>query len=233
MNEEDATMRKVLFGAVSAAALLAGTAFAQTQGTDQPMQPTEPPAASGDMAAPGGAAPGGMTDDDMAADEMAAPDAAEPADDSAAMDEPAVTTEPADTATAPAASTPPSGTEVSADDMIGRTVYGEEDQEIGEVTDVIVDPDTKQVSRLVVGTGGFLGIGEKTVALDMNQVEIRPEQGIYVSGLRQEDIEGMEEYNPDDATASLDEPAPATTGAPAGGMGSPTAPPPATAPASE
>jgi sporulation protein YlmC with PRC-barrel domain len=230
MNEEDATMRTILFGAVSAAALLAGTAFAQTQGTDQPMQPAEPPAATGDMAAPGGAAP---AVDDMAADDMAAPDAAEPAEDSAAMDEPAVTTEPADTATAPAASTPPSGTEVSADDMIGRTVYGEEDQELGEVTDVIVDPDTKQVSRLVIGMGGFLGIGEKTVALDMNQVEIRPEQGIYVSGMRQEDIEGMEEYNPDDATASLDEPAPATTGAPTGGMGSPSAPPPATAPASE
>lgn len=223
-------MRKTLFGAVSAAALLAGTAFAQTQGTDQPMQPAEPPAASGDMAAPGGAAP---AIDDMTDDTAATDDPAAPGGDPAATDEPAAMDEPADTATAPAPSAAPSGTEVSADDMIGRTVYGEEDEELGEVTDVIVDPDTKQVSRLVIGMGGFLGIGEKTVALDMNQVEIRPEQGIYVSGMRQADIEGMEEYNPDDATASLDEPAPATTGAPAGGMGSPSAPPPATAPASE
>lgn len=219
-------MRKILLGAASAVALVAGTAFAQTQGTDQPMAPeTEAPAAS--TTAP-------MSDTDTAPADTAAgestPDATAP---DAAMDEPTA----AEATTAPATTAPTAGagTEVSADDMIGRTVYGEEDQEIGEVKDVILDPDTKQINRLVVGTGGFLGIGEKTVAIDMTQVEIRPEQGIYVSGLRQEDVQGMEEYNPDDSTASLDEPAPATTGtgAPTGGMASPSAPPPATAPAGQ
>lgn len=194
-------MRKMLFGAASAAALLAGTAFAQAQATDQPMQPADQAPAATSPASPAG--------DTAATDDM---------------------TTPGDTAATQAAPmSSGSGTEVSADDMIGRTVYGDGDQEIGEVTDVIVDPDSKQVNRLVIGTGGFLGIGKKTVAIDMSQVQIRPEQGIYVSGLTREDVEGMEEYDPDDATASLDEPAPTTTGTgvPAGGMASPSTPPPA------
>jgi hypothetical protein len=109
--------------------------------------------------------------------------------------------------------------------MIGRDVYGDNDQELGEVSDVILDPETKQVRKLVVGSGGFLGIGEKTVAIDIQQVEIRPDQGIYVSGLTQEAVRDMEEYDPDDATVSLDKPVPVTPG-PTGGVGNSPAPAP-------
>ena len=118
---------------------------------------------------------------------------------------------------------PSAGTEVSTENMIGRNVYGDNDQKLGDVSDVILDPATKQVRKLVVGTGGFLGIGEKTVAIDIQQVEIRPDQGIYVSGLTQEAVRDMEEYDPDDATVSLDKPVPATP-EPAGGVGTPPAP---------
>jgi sporulation protein YlmC with PRC-barrel domain len=90
--------------------------------------------------------------------------------------------------------------EVSTENMIGRDVYGDNDQDLGEVADVILDPQTKQISKLVIETGGFLGLGEKTVAIDIGQVEIRPDQGIYVSGLTQEAVRDMAEYDPDDAT---------------------------------
>jgi sporulation protein YlmC with PRC-barrel domain len=118
--------------------------------------------------------------------------------------------------------TPSAGAEVSTENMIGREVYGDNDQDLGEVSDVILDPETKQIRKLVVGTGGFLGIGEKTVAIDIQQVEIRPDQGIYVSGLTQEAVRDMDEYDPDEATMSLDKPVPATP-APTGGLGTPPA----------
>jgi sporulation protein YlmC with PRC-barrel domain len=119
--------------------------------------------------------------------------------------------------------------EVSTENMIGRDVYGDNDQDLGEVADVILDPQTKQISKLVIETGGFLGLGEKTVAIDIGQVEIRPDQGIYVSGLTQEAVRDMAEYDPDDATVSLDKapPVPTTTPAPTGGIGAPSAVPPA------
>jgi sporulation protein YlmC with PRC-barrel domain len=128
-------------------------------------------------------------------------------------------TPPANKAASPA---PSAGAEVSTENMIGRDVYGDNDQDLGEVSDVILDPETKQIRKLVVGTGGFLGIGEKTVAIDIQQVEIRPDQGIYVSGLTQEAVRDMDEYDPDEATISLDKPVPATP-EPTGGLGTPPA----------
>ncbi|HYG88946.1 MAG TPA: PRC-barrel domain-containing protein [Azospirillum sp.] len=120
-----------------------------------------------------------------------------------------------------------SGTEVSAEEMIGRSVYGKDNQEIGSVTDIVVDPQTKQIRKLVVGSGGFLGIGKKTVALEMDQVEIRPEQGLYASNLTREEIKGMPEFKVDESTVSLRKPPPPTQG-PAGapGTGSPSMLPP-------
>ena len=131
--------------------------------------------------------------------------------------QPASQTPPANQAASPARS---AGAEVSTEDMIGRDVYGNNDQDLGEVSDVILDPETKQIRKLVVGTGGFLGIGEKKVAIDIEQVQIRPDQGIYVSGLTQEAVRDMEEYDPDEATLSLDKRVPAAP-APTGGLGTP------------
>jgi hypothetical protein len=46
----------------------------------------------------------------------------------------------------------------------GSAVFGADDQKIGGVTDVLFDPSGK-VDAYVVGVGGFLGIGQKDVAL--------------------------------------------------------------------
>lgn len=52
-------------------------------------------------------------------------------------------------------------------DLLGKSVYnqtGVEAQDIGEVTDIVVNDDG-DIEALVVGVGGFLGIGQKEVAL--------------------------------------------------------------------
>jgi sporulation protein YlmC with PRC-barrel domain len=110
-----------------------------------------------------------------------------------------------------------SGVEVSADDMMGRPVIGSDGQQLGEVSDVIVDPETKEMRRLVIDSGGFLGFGAKTIALDRDQVEIRPQEGIIANGLTREDIDALPEYDPKGETASLDQPEPANP-APTGGV---------------
>ncbi|MGH6875538.1 MAG: PRC-barrel domain-containing protein, partial [Aestuariivirgaceae bacterium] len=45
------------------------------------------------------------------------------------------------------------------------------DEAIGDVNDVIVSRDGK-VDGIIVGVGGFLGVGEKDVAIKMNQVKM-------------------------------------------------------------
>jgi PRC-barrel domain protein len=65
-----------------------------------------------------------------------------------------------------------------ASDLTGATVYSPTDEAIGDVNDVIVSRDGK-VDGIVVGVGGFLGIGEKDVAIEMAKIKMtETENGI-------------------------------------------------------
>jgi PRC-barrel domain len=50
-------------------------------------------------------------------------------------------------------------------------VYDPSDNKIGEIMDVLVDREGK-VTALIVGVGGFLGAGEKDVAVPFNAVRV-------------------------------------------------------------
>jgi hypothetical protein len=59
-------------------------------------------------------------------------------------------------------------------DLIGQTVYATDDAKIGSISDLIVSKDGKSVEGFVIGVGGFLGIGEKNVALKMDRLKMSP-----------------------------------------------------------
>lgn len=104
---------------------------------------------------------------------------AAPADSTA---EAPATTAPESTAQAPAATDDtktaaidksqltemPAG-EISAEKLVGTTVYGADDANIGEIGDVLMSQDGK-VDAIVLDVGGFLGIGEKKVAVGMDNL---------------------------------------------------------------
>jgi len=57
-----------------------------------------------------------------------------------------------------------------ASKLIGTTVVSTNNESIGDVNDVILGRDG-QVMAVVVGVGGFLGIGEKNVAVSFQSLE--------------------------------------------------------------
>ncbi|HTO28771.1 MAG TPA: PRC-barrel domain-containing protein [Devosia sp.] len=57
--------------------------------------------------------------------------------------------------------------------LIGQPVYstaGDDAEEIGNIDDLVFD-ENGQIKAVVIGVGGFLGIGEKAVAVDFQQLE--------------------------------------------------------------
>lgn len=56
--------------------------------------------------------------------------------------------------------------------ILGKSVYNEAGQKVGKVEDLIVAPQNN-VSYLIVGAGGFAGIGRHNVAVPVNQVDER------------------------------------------------------------
>jgi hypothetical protein len=64
------------------------------------------------------------------------------------------------------------GTVLASKDLIGQTVYAPDDARIGSISDLIVTKDGKNVQGFIIGVGGFLGIGERSVALSMDKLKI-------------------------------------------------------------
>ena len=62
-------------------------------------------------------------------------------------------------------------------EIIGKDVYNDTGNKIGEVTDLIVSPSRK-VTYAILGVGGFLGIGEHNVAVPVGG--FKQEQGRIV-----------------------------------------------------
>src|SRR6478609_6969685 len=60
--------------------------------------------------------------------------------------------------------------QMMASDLIGTRVVSSNNESIGDINDVIVDRNG-QVMAAVVGVGGFLGIGEKNVAVPYDSLE--------------------------------------------------------------
>jgi sporulation protein YlmC with PRC-barrel domain len=58
--------------------------------------------------------------------------------------------------------------------LLNTSVYGTDNSAIGEIEDIIIKSDGK-IEGIVVSIGGFLGIGEKKVALKLDRVKVMPE----------------------------------------------------------
>jgi sporulation protein YlmC with PRC-barrel domain len=54
--------------------------------------------------------------------------------------------------------------------ILGKDVYNDAGDKIGEVSDLIVAPN-KSLSYAIVGVGGFLGIGEHDVAIPVGKFQ--------------------------------------------------------------
>jgi sporulation protein YlmC with PRC-barrel domain len=59
--------------------------------------------------------------------------------------------------------------EMRASKLIGSSVRNDANERIGDINELILDKDGK-IAAVVVGVGGFLGIGEREVALDFKSL---------------------------------------------------------------
>jgi sporulation protein YlmC with PRC-barrel domain len=68
-------------------------------------------------------------------------------------------------------------TELTADKLEGARVYGANDEDVGEVNRLVLD-NSGQVQRIVLDVGGFLGVGERQIAVTPDELTIvRTEDG--------------------------------------------------------
>src|SRR5262245_50152164 len=98
----------------------------------------------------------------------------------------------------------------------GTDVVGSDNEKIGDVSDILFDKSGK-VEAIIIGVGGFLGVGAKEVALAPNSFDVVPGQNgspdkLKLSATKDQlkDAQNFARYEP---------PRPTTTGAGSGGGG--------------
>ena len=106
--------------------------------------------------------------------------------------------------------------------LVGIDVYGADNQKIGDIDEVLVDRQGK-IHGLVVGVGGFLGIGQKDVAIPFEQVQWMSSQEVQTSASASQGSANRPDTTvPSTATGGAGQPS--TTGSTAAGTtGSPGA----------
>lgn len=88
------------------------------------------------------------------------------------------------------------GSDLATSQLVGATVYNTANEKIGEIDDIII-AQSGSVSAVVVGVGGFLGVGEKKIA--MPYASLKTERGdnnalkVVIDGTK-ESLKAMPEF---------------------------------------
>ena len=80
------------------------------------------------------------------------------------------------------------GAQASEEDLasnwIGKSLYNGTDENLGDINDILIGQDGR-IRAVIVGVGGFLGIGEKDVAVSFDAIEPRTDEDGDVDALPQ------------------------------------------------
>lgn len=77
-------------------------------------------------------------------------------------------------------------------ELLGKSVVNDNKERIGEIEDVIVTPNDA-VSYAIIGVGGFLGMGERRVAIPFHQVKLR-DTTLLLPGATKDTLKGLPEF---------------------------------------
>jgi len=99
----------------------------------------------------------------------------------------------------------------------GATVYGSDDKKIGSIATVLMQPDNKTIDRLVVASGGVLGLGAHDVALPLDQFSWDADKGGFKLAKTGDELKTMAEWKApgEEVGSGSSTPPPAATSAPA------------------
>jgi len=88
--------------------------------------------------------------------------------------------------------------------LSGAAVHGSDDSKIGSVSTVLMNPESKTIDRLVVNSGGVLGVGGHKVAIPIDQFKWDGEKDAYRLAKTADDLKSMPEWRSETARATTD-----------------------------
>jgi len=93
---------------------------------------------------------------------------------------------------------------VESSKVQGSRVSTPKGEDLGEIEQVLLDPQQGRITYAVVGVGGFLGIGEKSVAVPWPALQPSTREQAFVLNTTREQLETAPEFKEDQMQALAD-----------------------------
>lgn len=85
---------------------------------------------------------------------------------------------------------------ITAEDLQDANVYTSDNESVADVKEVLITPEGR-VDQVVVDVGGFLGMGARSIAIDMNEADVHKDMNndvrVYIP-MSEEELRQMPEY---------------------------------------
>ncbi len=86
---------------------------------------------------------------------------------------------------------------MGADTLIGEDVYNDQDEELGDIKEIMLDTRSGRVSYAVLAFGGFLGMGEKLFAVPWNALTLDPVNKRFILKVSKEKLKDAPGFDSD------------------------------------
>jgi putative membrane protein len=159
--------------------------------TEQPAATDTEQQAVTETEQPAAAAGGTQPEPRVATEQQAATETEQPA--ATETEQAATETEqPAATETGQQAATEPQQP-ISIEEVLGSRVVNQAGEEVATIDDLVIDQSGQQYA--VLSVGGFLGIGDKKVAVPLDELQLSEDEVYLMTAATEEQLEQMPEYD--------------------------------------
>jgi hypothetical protein len=98
-----------------------------------------------------------------------------------------------------------SNSPVKASSVIGTSVVDPQDESLGNIKEIVIDPSSGRVAYAVVSFGGFLGLGEKLFAIPFGAFKYNVTTNKYILNVPKEHLKEAPGFDSDHWPAMSDE----------------------------
>ncbi len=93
---------------------------------------------------------------------------------------------------------------LSASTLMGDKVVNPQGEHLGEIKELMIDPQTGHVGYAVLSFGGFLGMGDKLFAVPFRSLELKAERKEFVLNVPKDKLKTAPGFNKNEWPKSAD-----------------------------
>ncbi len=89
-----------------------------------------------------------------------------------------------------------SNSPVKASSIIGTSVVDPKDESLGDIKEIVIDPNTGKVAYAVVSFGAFLSMGEKLFAIPFSAFKYNEAENEYILDVSKDRLKAAPGFDP-------------------------------------